>query len=186
MNEFIVRKTSLKVTFLVSVQRFLKKEVIGKKTIMNSYRLTAMACIICLPAMVVGQQPLVSSVMDFLVRSRRNMFLENMDESKSFAKNEFDFIVVGAGTAGCALASRLTENPNWSVLLLEAGDNENLLMDVPLLVNFLQLNPAVNWGYRPQSSNTSCLAMKNNRCNWPRGKVMGKFVSRSSISIGFQ
>lgn len=77
------------------------------------------------------------------------------------------------GSAGCALASRLSENPNWKVLLLEAGGQENLLMDIPLLVNFLQLNNDVNWAYKVQSSNTSCLAMRNNRCHWPRGRVMG-------------
>lgn len=52
---------------------------------------------------------------------------------------------------------------NQIVLLLEAGAQENLLMDIPLLVNFLQLNSDVNWAYKVQSSNSSCLAMKNNR-----------------------
>lgn len=116
---------------------------------------------------------LLSSVMDFLLRGERNFRLEQIDEVKGTRQSEFDFIIVGAGTAGCALASRLSENPSWKVLLLEAGRQENLLMDIPVLVNFLQLNPDVNWGYQPQSSNTSCLAMNKNRCNWPRGRVMG-------------
>lgn len=116
---------------------------------------------------------ILSSLMNFVTRGQRNAAIEDMDEKKDGKRTQFDFIVVGAGSAGCALAGRLSENPNWKVLLLEAGAQETLLMDVPLLVNFLQLNNQVNWGYRTQSSNTSCLAMKNNRCHWPRGRVMG-------------
>lgn len=87
--------------------------------------------------------------------------------------NEYDFIIVGAGTAGCALASRLTEYADWRVLLLEAGQSENYLMDVPLLVNFLQGFNEINWGYKTEPSNSSCLAIENNQCTWPRGRVMG-------------
>lgn len=114
---------------------------------------------------------LLQSVLQFLRQGETNRQYEN--RSGGYGISEFDFIIVGAGTAGCVLANRLTENPDWKVLLIEAGQSENLLMDIPLVVQYLQANRDVNWGYRPQSSNVSCLAMVDNRCLWPRGKVMG-------------
>lgn len=87
-------------------------------------------------------------------------------------RSEYDFIIVGAGSAGCAVANRLSENPNWNILLIEAGQSENLLMDIPMMVHYLQAYK-VNWGYKTERSEKFCLAMNNNQCNWPRGKVMG-------------
>lgn len=114
---------------------------------------------------------LLQSVLQFLRQGEKNRQYES--RSGGYDISEFDFVIVGAGTAGCVLANRLTENPDWKVLLIEAGQSENLLMDVPLVVQYLQRSRDVNWGYRPQSSNNSCLAMVDNRCLWPRGKVMG-------------
>lgn len=85
---------------------------------------------------------------------------------------EYDFIIVGAGSAGAVVANRLTEIHNWNVLLLEAGPDENEITDVPSLAAYLQLSK-LDWGYKTEPSTKACLGMKNNRCNWPRGKVMG-------------
>lgn len=89
---------------------------------------------------------------------------------------EYDFIIVGAGTAGCVLANRLSENPHWNVLLIEAGADEQMLMDVPSFVSFLQSSESANWKYRTNNDSGNsryCLAMVNQQCVFPRGKVMG-------------
>ncbi|CAB0041580.1 unnamed protein product [Trichogramma brassicae] len=86
----------------------------------------------------------------------------------------FDFVVIGAGSAGATVASRLSEIEDASVLLLEAGVRENLLMDVPVLVNYLQFSDKINWKYQTEPAGKQyCAGMSDQRCNWPRGKVMG-------------
>ncbi|XP_017797975.1 PREDICTED: glucose dehydrogenase [FAD, quinone] [Habropoda laboriosa] len=86
----------------------------------------------------------------------------------------YDYIVVGGGSAGAVIASRLSEVSNWTVLLLEAGGNENEISDVPLLAGYTQLSE-FDWKYQtsPPSLSAYCLAMNGDRCNWPRGKVLG-------------
>lgn len=86
----------------------------------------------------------------------------------------YDFIVVGAGSAGAVIAARLSEIGNWSVLLLEAGGDETEISDVPALAGFLQLSE-MDWKYqtKPHAHRAYCQAMIGDRCNWPRGKVLG-------------
>ncbi|XP_071448688.1 glucose dehydrogenase [FAD, quinone]-like [Hetaerina americana] len=86
--------------------------------------------------------------------------------------HEYDFIIVGGGSAGCVVANRLTENPRWKVLLLEAGGDETILTDLPLMFASLQGSP-LDWMFKTEPSGTSCLAMIGNQCKWPRGKVLG-------------
>lgn len=82
--------------------------------------------------------------------------------------------MVGGGSAGAVVASRLSEIPEWKVLLLEAGSDENEITDVPALVGYLQLSE-FDWMYQtaPPTNSPYCLAMVGDRCNWPRGKVLG-------------
>ena len=86
------------------------------------------------------------------------------------AGNTFDFIVVGAGSAGCVLANRLTEDPKNRVCLIEAGPKDSSpLIHVPALVAALLSHPVVNWNYMiSKQSNLS-----NREIPTPRGKVLG-------------
>ncbi|KAK4312726.1 hypothetical protein Pmani_015877 [Petrolisthes manimaculis] len=81
-------------------------------------------------------------------------------------------VVVGAGSAGAVIANRLSENPRWQVLLLEAGGDETEISDVPALAGYLQLSK-MDWRYKTEPQDSACLAMAGRRCNWPRGRVMG-------------
>lgn len=68
---------------------------------------------------------------------------------------EYDFIVVGAGSAGCVVANRLTEVAQWKVLLLESGGNENFFSDIPIFAPFLSITP-MNWGYTSEPEQKAC------------------------------
>lgn len=72
------------------------------------------------------------------------------------------------------MASRLSEIGNWSVLLLEAGGDENEVTDTPSMAGYLQLTE-FDWQYKTHRAEDRayCQAMAGERCNWPRGKVMG-------------
>ncbi|KAF7993308.1 hypothetical protein HCN44_006368 [Aphidius gifuensis] len=86
----------------------------------------------------------------------------------------YDFIVIGSGSAGAVIASRLSEISNWTVLLVEAGGDENEISDIPALAGYTQMSE-LDWKYQtsPPTTSAYCLAMQGDRCNWPRGKVLG-------------
>ena len=81
-----------------------------------------------------------------------------------------DFIVIGAGSAGCLLANRLSAHPGTRVLLLEAGGRpRNPLVRVPLLAGVMYHAASMNWGYSTEPQ-PHC---DSRRIIWPRGRVLG-------------
>jgi choline dehydrogenase len=82
----------------------------------------------------------------------------------------FDYIVVGAGSAGCVLASRLSEDEDRSVLLLEAGGPDNhYLLRMPLGFLRAMMNPRFSWGYFSEPEPQ----LRGRRVPLPRGRVLG-------------
>lgn len=72
---------------------------------------------------------------------------------------EYDFIIIGAGPAGCVLANRLTEISNFTVLLIEAGRPEiPMFTDIPMGAPLLQ-ETDFNWGYVTEPQERACLCM---------------------------
>ena len=85
-------------------------------------------------------------------------------------QEKYDYIIVGAGSAGCLLANRLSANPDNSVLLIEAGrKDDNLWLHVPVGYFKTMNNPKFDWMYKLEKDK----GLNNRRIDWPRGKVLG-------------
>ncbi len=84
--------------------------------------------------------------------------------------NEFDYVVVGGGSAGCALAARLSEDPARSVCLVEAGgDGRSVLIDTPVLLALTVPWPIHNWAFETEPQP----GLAGRRGYQPRGKALG-------------
>ena len=93
-----------------------------------------------------------------------------MPSSTTFSIKAYDYIVIGAGSAGCVIASRLSEDPEVSVLLLEAGGpDRSIYMAMPLAYRLLRTKGLFDWGYNslPEPFADSRVIQAS------RGKVLG-------------
>ncbi|KAK7448073.1 hypothetical protein VKT23_013829 [Stygiomarasmius scandens] len=98
------------------------------------------------------------------------------------AENKYDFIVVGGGTAGLVIANRLTENPNTTVLVVEAGgsnvNSQDLNITAPFLTTHASPGGPFDWNY----TTTSQSGVNNQSIAYPRGFVLGGTSSINSFA----
>ena len=88
----------------------------------------------------------------------------------SDGQDAFDYIIVGAGTAGCLLANRLSADPGCRVLLIEAGGKDNLpWIHIPVGYLYLMGNPKADWGFKTVAEP----GLNGRALNYPRGRVLG-------------
>lgn len=97
-----------------------------------------------------------------------------IDTTAPASPDIYDFIVVGSGAAGSAVAARLSENPAHRVLLLEAGGHEPIGLQVPAFFA-LYMNTTVDWRYRAEPNANSFLSRQPT--TYPRGRLLGGSTS---------
>jgi choline dehydrogenase len=96
--------------------------------------------------------------------------LPEIDVMPRTLEGDFDYIVVGAGTAGCILANRLSADPTKRVLILEAGGKDNWIwFHIPVGYLFAIGNPRSDWMFRTESEP----GLNGRALAYPRGKVIG-------------
>lgn len=89
-----------------------------------------------------------------------------------------DFVVVGAGSAGCVIANRLSANPDTKVILLEAGGTDrNPWIHIPVGYFKTMHNPSVDWCYKTEPDP----GLNGRQLDWPRGKVLGGSSSLNGL-----
>ena len=94
------------------------------------------------------------------------------------SNNEYDYIIIGAGSAGCVLTNRLSADPANKVLLLEAGGRDiNPWIHVPVGYFKTMHNPSLDWCYLTEPDE----GIANRRLQWPRGKVLGGSSSLNGL-----
>ena len=109
---------------------------------------------------------LIAVVVYYATRTHEGQIVDKLNST-------YDYIIIGAGSAGSVVAARLSEDEDKSVLVIEAGPEE-FLVGVPL-VTALKQNTSIDWVYYtdPQTHSSFASLIGENRHYWPRGRVLG-------------
>ncbi|BFG02836.1 glucose dehydrogenase [Drosophila madeirensis] len=102
------------------------------------------------------------------------------DYDGELGEEPYDFVVIGAGSAGSVVASRLSENPDWRVLVLEAGGDPPAEAELPALFFGLQ-HTEFTWNYFAEPSELASRGLKDGRVYWPRGRMLGGSGSANAM-----
>ena len=112
-----------------------------------------------------------------MIRALHREALQGMSDKN--AGEEFDYIVVGAGSAGCAVAARLSEDPSARVLLFEAGPaDRDFWIHLPIGYYRTIFNPKFSWGFKTEPEP----GLNGRTIPWPRGKVLGGCSSINGLA----
>ena len=97
--------------------------------------------------------------------------------------DEYDFVVIGVGSAGAVVANRLSENELWNILLLEAGGAANLASEIPA-TTFYNAKSSLDWSYfsEPTDDGKTSTILTNGQVMMPRGKVLGGTSSINAMA----
>ncbi|KAF9420967.1 hypothetical protein HW555_002950 [Spodoptera exigua] len=132
-----------------------------------------MECFASCAAPTTGGAPLLfSSALQFFAASQCILAEGSVSNPEIQDFEKFSFIIVGAGTAGSVLANRLSANPEWNILLIEAGGDAPSESNIPAFNTALQ-QTKYDWGYLTNNNGITNGANINGSINWPRGKMIG-------------
>ena len=97
------------------------------------------------------------------------------------AESSYDYVVIGAGSAGCVLAARLSESGRYSVLLLEAGDDDKWMWTrIPIGVGVILRSRRAHWRFLTEPEP----GLRGRKIFWPRGKLVGGSSSINGMIWG--
>uniref|UniRef100_A0A182XCN7 Glucose-methanol-choline oxidoreductase N-terminal domain-containing protein n=1 Tax=Anopheles quadriannulatus TaxID=34691 RepID=A0A182XCN7_ANOQN len=99
--------------------------------------------------------------------------MNEIDYGNPQLRKVYDYVIVGAGPAGCVLANRLSEDPSVSVLILELGRGERPAFSEPPMLGPMLMASDYSFGYETERQKYGCLGLTDRKCSWTHGRGVG-------------